>query len=30
MTKPIYSEHNNSYLFECLENLKEKNIIIQL
>ena len=26
----IYPEHNNSYLNECIENLKSKNIIINL
>ncbi len=29
-TDPIYSEHNESYLKECLDNLKNKNIIIEL
>lgn len=25
---PIYNEHDKSYLKECLENLKQKNIFL--
>ncbi len=28
--EPIYPEHNDKYLEECLENLKEKNIVIDI
>ena len=27
---PIYPEHNDDYLQECLDNLKSKNIIIEI
>lgn len=27
-TKPIYSEHNDDYLIECINNLKAKGIFI--
>lgn len=29
-TTPIYPEHNDNYLSECIENLKNKNINIQI
>lgn len=29
-TIPIYPEHNNNYLTDCIENLKNKNINIQI
>ena len=28
--QPLYSEHNEDYLIECLDNLKEKGIQIQM
>ncbi|MFR6559628.1 MAG: hypothetical protein ACLUQY_06185, partial [Weissella confusa] len=28
LTSPIYPEHDNAYLKECIENLKEKGIEI--
>lgn len=30
ITKPIYKEHDNKYLQECIENLKSKNIDISV
>jgi hypothetical protein len=27
--KPIYLEHNDEYLAECVENLKKKGIILK-
>lgn len=27
-TKPIYKEHNDTYLRECLDNLRDKGIVI--
>ena len=27
---PVYKEHNEDYLIECIENLKGKNIFIRL
>lgn len=30
ITKPIYKEHDDKYLQECIENLKSKNIDISL
>lgn len=29
-SSPIYVEHNESYLEECRENLRQKNVFIQL
>lgn len=29
-TKPIYKEHDDNYYTECVENLKEKGIIIKV
>lgn len=30
LTVPIYPEHNVDYLIECLDNLKAKNVLIEL
>ena len=30
LTVPIYPEHNEDYLRECLNNLKNKNVLIEL
>lgn len=27
-TKPIYKEHDSAYLRECLDNLRDKGIVI--
>lgn len=29
LTSPIYPEHDNIYLIECIENLREKGINIE-
>ena len=28
--KPIYKEHNTEYLYECIENLKNKGIQLEI
>lgn len=30
ISSPIYAEHNELYLEECRENLRQKNVFIQL
>ena len=30
INRPIYKEHDNEYLEECIENLKQKGIEIDL